>query len=418
MKVYEVDKKEFYKGYTLKYLLFFRRHLNKIEKELNVNNLESALVLTMEHPYVNYPEFNFYRINILIRLGHIDLALDVASKEEFANFEPIQIQKRGLEEEIRIRNEQEEARLKNDIIKTSEQNVSRPEDSIRRKNLMTKLYVGVLTIDDIDNSKLPYFDKVLFTICYYDKYNRAAGLKYIKSIKDTIKSDKERKIINNLRNRLGMKHDSFFDIAFYKKYLCGVDFAYASRLESEIKEQERKRTQETITRQEPLIQREVAQDAIVSEEPVVLEHRTSEEVLVTETNLEEKLESFDVYEQKEEIVPDIQPSEPEEIKVVKAKKNKKTKVQKPDNLIVRIKDVFASEVDAIGSILYVETNNLGTTSAMKAFDIFESIVEQDVNNISSLEKFERLVIKFSRDKRLGVTYNEERFNKYLKKEQK
>lgn len=105
MKVYDVDKKEFYKGYTLKYLLFFRKRLDLIERELNAGKLEQALILTMDKPYVDYPEFNFYRINILIRLGHLDLALDVASNEKFADFEPIQQQKKGLEEELRIRKE-------------------------------------------------------------------------------------------------------------------------------------------------------------------------------------------------------------------------------------------------------------------------------------------------------------------------
>ena len=83
MKVYDVDKKEFYKGYTLKYLLFFRKRLDLIERELNAGKLEQALILTMDKPYIDYPEFNFYRINILIRLGHLDLALDVASTEMY-----------------------------------------------------------------------------------------------------------------------------------------------------------------------------------------------------------------------------------------------------------------------------------------------------------------------------------------------
>lgn len=421
MKVYEVDKKEFYKGYTLKYLLFFRKRLNLIERELKAGNLEQALVLTMDKPYVGYPEFNFYRINILIRLGHIDLALDVASDEKFKDFEPIQIQKAGLEEAIRIKNEEEERkRQKEAIIKqdnkqdnTNDNHVTKGDNLITRKELMTKLYVGVLTIEEIESANLPYFDKILFTICYYDKYNHADGLRYIKSIKDTITVDREKKAINNLRSRLENKRNNFFDIAFYNNYLCGVDFEYAFILERQKKEQERKLALET--------ERQYETPATVEQEMIEGTHvLQSEEREVEPVQLEEEREAESVQSENEqkEVTPVSETQELKEIEVVRVKKNKKQKKPKADKTIVKIKDVFADEVEAIGSYVYVQANNLMSASSMKAFDIFENIVNQDINNKSALERFEVLVIKFSGDKRIGVSYNEEKFGKYLKKEKK
>lgn len=422
MKVYDVDKKEFYKGYTLKYLLFFRKRLDLIERELNAGKLEQALILTMDKPYVDYPEFNFYRINILIRLGHLDLALDVASNEKFADFKPIQQQKKGLEEELRIRKEKEEKKALEEQAKINQTNAISNKTKQIKKALITKLYVGVLTLEEIDSSDLSDFDKVLMTICYYDKYNHANGLRYIKSIKDLFNADQERRIINNLRNRLENKRNNFFDIAVYRNYICSVDFNYASNLQRKIDEEkqlelERKREEERRVREE------IAKyDApIIVPENIAIQHEVA-----TPLQIDTKEEIKEVVEEIKEIPiePIIKKQDPEEIRVTKVKKKKKKEKEvkqndlRLDNSIVRIKDAFPSEVEIMGGCIYVEANNSGTAAAMKAFDIFESIVEQDVNNKDALEKFERLVLKFSRDKSIGLSYNEERFNKYLKKEQR
>ena len=575
MKVYEVDNKEFYKGYTLKNLLFFRKRLDLVEKELNAGNLEQALVLVMDSPYIEYPEFNFYRINILIRLGHLDLALDVASDSKFKDFKPIQIQKEGLESVIRFMDEQEKINrqeenkiednsIKQDIDKASVvENIYALDevsvDSLALKiELMTKLYVGILSLEEIENANLSQFDRILFKICYYDKYNHAVGLSYIKSIKDKITTDSERKTINNLRSRLESKRNNYFNIAVYRDYLCGVDFEYALELKQQIKEEEEIKKQQENKIEDNSIKQDIDKQSAVenpdainevsvdsltlktklltklyvgvlsfdeienanlpqfekilfkicyydkynhaaglkyiklikdkittdSERKVInslrsrleskhnnyfnidfyknylcrvdydyvselkqqikeqenqskLEETRQTELLEQKSNKDKEevyfQEVFPVENETEEVSQPIQTvedttpkemtvhklEESKEIKIVKAKKNKKgkkAKVEKENTSIVRIKDAFPIEVEAIGSYVYVQANNQMTTNSVKAFDIFESIVNQDVNNINALKKFESLVIKFSSDRRIGVTYNEERFNKYLKKE--
>lgn len=416
MRVYEVDKKEFYKGYTLKELFFLKKRLKLIEKELDAGNLEHALVLVMDHPYIDYPEFNFYRINILIRLGKLDLALDVASDPKFKDFNPIQMQREGLTEAIRLKEEQEkeeerkrqeEKRIREEKIRQEEENKKKyTVDNIKPKRvLMTRLYVGLLTLEEIDNADLSDFDKILFKICYYDKYSHASGVRYIKTIKDKITDDRERKIINNFRSKLESKRSNFFDIAAYNKYLAGVDFEYAAELKKQIEEEKSKTVVEEIKQPEKVVEEQVV---VPYEEPVVVEP-------------EKVMKPDFVPKQPQQIKGTIGPKvvEQEPIKVVKVKKNKNAKKQKADNVdstIVRIRDAFPIEVQAIGAYIYVEANRQKTAGSVKALDIFEGIINQEVTNINALMKFENLVIKFSRDERIGVTYSEERFGRYLKKE--
>lgn len=404
MKVYDVDKKEFFKGYTLKHLLFFRKQLDLIERELNAGNLEQALALTMQKPYIDYPEFNFYRINILIRLGHLDIALSIAEDKRFESFEPIQKQKIGLLESIKIINEQEEKKKLEEQGKIDQDNSISKESQKLKKMLITRLYVGVLTLEEIDNADLSNFDKILLKICYYDKYNHANGLRYIKSIQISINDDKMRKIINSLRSRLESKNNYFFDIDIYKKYISSVDFNYAQNLKREIQG----KTQLELERKS-IIENEVAvrvpkkesiqyEKAVVSESPVINDNKEVEE------NVNKIPTSTIINIQKDG-----------EVKVSKVKK-KKQKTE--DKSLVRIKDAFKTEVEIMGGYLYVQANNLGTRDAIKALDIFDNIINQDVNNKIALERFERLVLKFSQNKTIGLSYNMERFNKYLKKEQK
>lgn len=412
MKVYEVDKKEFFKGYTLKYLLFFRKQLDLIVNELNAGNLEQALILTMDRPYIDYPEFNFYRINILIRLGQLDLALSIAEEKKFENFEPIQKQKMGLLEAIKIINEQEEKNKLEEQSKIDQDDYISQESPKLKKKLITRLYVGVLTLEEIDNADLSNFDKILLKICYYDKYNHANGLRYIKSIKSSITDDKMRKTINNFRTRLESKRTYFFDIDIYKKYISGIDFNYAQNLQREIQEKTQLELERKRILEEKNSERTTRSDSLVTVPKK--ENIQSEKVLVSNTREVEKVKEAE--EEKEIPTPPIiNTKQSNEEKVSKVKKKKK---DIEESMVIKIKDAFANEVEIMAKYLYVEVNNLGTPAAMKAFDIFDSIINQDVNNISALEKFERLVLKFSQDKTIGLSYNAERFNRYLKKEQK
>ena len=89
---------------------------------------------------------------------------------------------------------------------------------------------------------------------------------------------------------------------------------------------------------------------------------------------------------------------------VKVSKVKKKKQKTEDKSLVRIKDAFKTEVEIMGGYLYVQANNLGTRDAIKALDIFDNIINQDVNNKIALERFERLVLKFSQNKTIGLSY--------------
>lgn len=136
MKIYEVNKEDFYKGYSLKELVFYRKRLNLIEKELNACNLEAALNLMMDKPYVDLPEFNFYRINILIRLGNPDLALDIAEDTKFKDFNPIQIQRDALLELKRKREaEEEEKKIIEDKKKQEQERVIVNKNNIEQEKI-------------------------------------------------------------------------------------------------------------------------------------------------------------------------------------------------------------------------------------------------------------------------------------------
>ena len=441
MKIYEVDKREFFKGYSLKELIIFRKRLNLIEGELKASNLEKALSLTMDKPYIDTPEFNFYRINILIRLGHPELALDVAGNEIFKDFKPIQVQKDGLIDAINARKEQEE---ESKIIEEQQERIILDEDSKQEQEglgqqivtdvqiesnakvnpsnndsrhsnvlpekriLLTKLYVGILTIDDIEASNLKVTDKAILTICYYDKYNHKKGLEYIKSIRKIITDVKNRKILNNLQARLESRRNNFFDINYYKDYLGQISFDYVAKLEMEIEEQLRLEEEKQKKEKEEQAKAEEArmkleEDHIETISPVVEEIPIIKEC------------SEPVEEASEDSVQVL--CNPEEKRVIKAKKRKKVKDKDDitEPTIIRVRDAFPDEAVIIGAYVYAEANRLKTVDSVKALDIFEDIINKDINAKYALSTFENIVYKFSKDKQIGVTYHEEKFGKYLKR---
>ncbi len=456
MKIYEVDKKEFFKEYSLKDLIIFRKRLNLIEGELKADNLEMALSLTMDKPYIDTPEFNFYRINILIRLGHPELALDVAENEKFKDFKPIQVQKDGLIEAINARREQEEdskiieekqqeqlifneeikqeqEKLKNEIkqeqesleqlgvtnvqkesdakVNTSNNDLGRSNVLSDKRMLITKLYVGILTLDEIEASNLKAIDKAILTICYYDKYNHKKGLEYIKSIKKIITDEKNRKILNNLQTRLESRRNNFFDVNYYRNYLGNISFDYAAKLERKIEEKLRIEEEKQRKEEEEQAKAEEARMKLKEEHIKVLS--PVEEEIQQTSEYQEPVE-----ETSEESVQVL--CYPEEKRVIKSKKRKKDKkvrntIETTEPHIIRVRDAFPDETVIIGAYVYAEANRLKTVDSIKALDIFEDIINKDINTKYALSTFENIVYKFSKDKRIGVTYHGKRFGKYLRK---
>lgn len=79
---------------------------------------------------------------------------------------------------------------------------------------------------------------------------------------------------------------------------------------------------------------------------------------------------------------------------------------------ITIRNAFPNETLKIGAYLYSLANDLKTNDAIKAFDIFNSIIDSKITKKNSLGAFKYLVYLCSQLDFVNIKYKEEAFQKY------
>ena len=250
------------------------------------------------------------------------------------------------------------------------------------KNLLTKLYCGTITLDEINESNIDLYKKTLLTIAYYEKYNKKMGIRYIKELKDLFSEDKSKlKIINFFTERLKINKKTIFDISLYSKYIgCHVD------------------SNDVIEVLEKSKQEMVKPNSIIETKPVT------------------KIENKDSSQKKEKKQPII--IERQGVKVNSRYKNTRndTKVNTTIDKKPLIKEVFSDEILEIGKYLYIKMRNIETReAAIIAWDNLEVLINKPITDKYALEKISYIIKKIEELSLLDIKYNENNIKKHLNK---
>lgn len=441
MEKYVVYEEDFYQGYSESELRIFRKYLDNMQEFLDKEDLEGALNCIMESPYITMSEFAFYRINLLIRLNRIDEALDIANDEQFKTFRPIQAQREGIvaylerlkqEEQIRLEQErikqEEQMRLEQERLKQEQENKQKEELEYHRRMrekekqlksekkvtesenvpakkqkrriviLFTKIYVGSITLEEIKDAEIDEYSKILLSACYYDKFNHAAGAKYLKNVRNNYDGEK-RKTLNKLMVRLEDKRNRFFDMGSYASLLeTNVDTLYARKLQEDIEaakllEEERNNELNRRIEEEARLRREEQEQEHLRKETQERENQiyNNEPIQLNETECE-------VQEPSDEVTSNS------EIKIVSSgpiggkKKSKKT-----------IREVFPIEAEAISAYFYDLVNNNPGKEYIKQYNNFETLIDNRADKTQALKEFERIVQTMAKKKNVKIEYEAKKF---------
>lgn len=406
MEKYEVFASDFYQNYSKTKLRLYRKRLDMLETFIDHEDLEGALNCVTEEPYNTVPEFAFYRINILIRLKRFEEAYEVASDQLFINFRPVQTQKKGLEYYFKLLKEYEVSE-KNEHLdsskKSEEKNVNDPSEEenhgfkesvlTAEVRLLTKIHVGIIKPLEIEESNLDDFKKIIMMTCYYDKFNRSAGAKYLKRVRNNFEGE-QRKTINKLMSSLENKKVLNFNIKTYEDLLnAGICWKYAKEL---------------INEEEKILE---SPQKAKNEKPVEVvnvtdDNRTEKNTKVKKSNI---IMSHPI--KKDSVTNSIN----EQVLLEDSNVNEKAEITIKKPLKKTIEEVFPYETDIIRRTLYCLMNMNMKPVYVTQFDNFDLLVKKSINNIKALEKFERVVLQCSKYVNMKLSYNETKF-KDLKKQ--
>ena len=241
--------------------------------------------------------------------------------------------------------------------------------------LLTNIYYGTISKEEIENSNINPWEKSILLISYYEKNNKKMGITYLKKLKTEYKEIKEKlKIINILYERLNSRKTRIYDISIYSKLLnCTINNSYIKKVEENVDNQI---VEKVNTNSEKLI----------IKESNVTEKKLSQPKQIYTTNGTK-------YNRHNR---DIQEKDKKEIE-----KNKELIIKK-----VYIKDIFPNEVIEIGKYLYIEMNNSkNQQNAIKAWDNFECLINKTTDDVQAMNRMIRILKRFQTEKILSQTEN-------------
>lgn len=224
-------------------------------------------------------------------------------------------------------------------------------------NLLSNICYGNISVEEINNSDIDTFKKLILLISYYEKNNKKKGLSYIKMLKKDYSDDKEKlKILNLLYERLNSKKTRVFDAKIYASYLnCTVDMVNIQNI-PEVEKIEIKSKPKVIDKVPEIRKKSVYKSQQVTTVKNIRYNRYNNQ----SSNKKQTIKS----------------TEP----VIRVKK---------------IKEKFPQEILEIGKYLYVEMNNPEKQQlAIAAWDNFECLIEKTTDDLKAMGRIRHIIDEF------------------------
>ena len=318
------------------------------------------------------------KAKILKELGRIDEALIICNRNGYANTDT-SIGYKFIDLRKKLNNmKEEEAKTK----KYSANNV----ESI----LLTKIYVGKISKEEIENSDIDYWHKQILLLAYYEKVNKNEGLKIVKRLKTKFKDDQDKlRKLNNFYQKFNTKKVKLFDVELYENLLNSkVNFNLAMKLNTE---EENTTTQEETKNEDT---------TIINVEPKKSKKNNKQKKMVGSIGISvnSRYNNTNNSNSTSIINNDI----------------KETNDTKSNNDIL-IKDYFKNEAEAIKKYLYASMADENyRRSATNAYDLFENLISKNINDIAALKRFKSLLEKMPSTLGIDTYVAEKKFKKVLK----
>ena len=334
-----------------------------------LNDYDTAYMLWKEVKDSNDVNIIVNGIDLLMKRGELKEALEYANNHVSEDIKYIH---RRLKLLVALERKDEVIELANDPRYKTDDVVRKIKEAYLGKSmknskacdeitiLLTRIYVGNITVEDIKNSDIDTYKQSLLLLAYYEKNNRNGAIGLLKKIKKTISQKEYKEKYSIIEERLLSKKSKHFDIDFYMKLLDRfIDFDLASKYEKEIKEKEE----------------EKALVDYISSNKDKKEEKVENEI---KKPVKSKVKDLTIY-----------------TSVVGTRINRYSNITNNTNINNKqiigglIKDEYANMVDYIGKYLYVRMqsmNNDVRSHAIKYWDSLEILANNPSTDLDSYNK--------------------------------
>lgn len=339
----------------------------KISELTKEKNYEEAKEICKQ--YEENANIQSQYIKILLIEKDYQEALRVCNLKQFENILFIQVEKAKILCEL---NKYEEALetisnplfRHNEIVYNLNLKIKEILDKELVRDLYTRVYLDNITPNEINNSNIDEFKKMVLKMLYHEKNKLPYNLNEIKLAKQKYKEDKEKaSALTELYNKFQSKKFIYLNYSLYSK-LLGVN------LNNEmIDEYNNKKTYEFKHAKKTVIEQ------VKTPKKLVVENfKPANKIVIEKLQEVEKNRKTKKKRNKNKIQPKT---------ITKIKKEKP--IVNLEN--IKIKDVFESEIIEIQKYLYVQMNQIKTKNTVDVWDKFILLTEKNITDYNALNKF-------------------------------
>lgn len=328
-------------------------NLYKAKALINLEKYEEAIKVCNKVP--NNANVQEQKVIALEKLGRIKEAIEICNSEQFKTDERFIKKAKELNKKYQIENQHSQG-----------------------CEILTSIYYGDITKELIEKSEFNEYIKTIFLIAYYEKYNKKAGIQFVKEQKKATTDVYLLKILNKLYDRLISKK-ILFDINLYSE-LTGCEINFNRKIFQEEQQEENKLETKPIEKSDNMeirssLKKQKKESKIISVQGKKVDYRTPTTSKKTNTNVSQKNE-------------------------------------KKEETSILIKDVFDKELLEIGKYIYAQMNSKRQKDAIKAWDKLENLSYEPITNKKAVEKIVHL-IHVHASYTDSMELNEKKYAKYL-----
>ena len=376
-----INKKDYNRALQICYMASYKNVLEIQSEKLYILAQKFNDYNTAYKEWLGLKEYNDVNIvskgiNILMHLDKLDEALEYANNHQFDDISYIRSRVKLLfkcnlkaealelcknpkyaEDEVIM-----DMRLKLEENETKETNIKETNIYDEISDVLTRIYSGSITIDEIKQTDIAAFEKSVLLVAYYEKNNIKEGINFIKKLRKIDKlEEKQKKTYNILFNRLNKS--KYFDVTTYSSILNRyVNFLKIDELNS-----------------------------------------TKEESSVSQLKPEVELKEETILPNKKIIEPKkIKQDNSKMVEVVGTRVNSRYSNTNSSNNVnsqkhtILIKDVLSNELNEIGKYLYVMMQLPDSRkNAIKAWDNLENMAYKPITDKETLRKLINIILKVS-----------------------
>lgn len=173
----EVNLNDFFRKYPEEEIIEIKKFLSETLSDVNDDNMEEKADRLGKNKYLKYPEVQYYRVNLLIRLGKIGKAYNIASNSSFG---PLKVIAKELKQ--KLEGLESKRKLHIDKIVDIFSNLYHVDKTLIVNEINKMLYEDVMDLYDLISNISSLSDEEKLKKVSNEAYNKFSIIQYIRII--------------------------------------------------------------------------------------------------------------------------------------------------------------------------------------------------------------------------------------------